>query len=74
MEEDVKVNGLKIKKMIQEEFDQEMVEMREELNKIMMLLHEGLRCSWKMKKHVKWPVKKFFVRKFRKKMRCLIRT
>jgi len=45
--EDTKVNG---KRMSQEEFDKEIVEMKEQLNVLRMILEESQRQGWVLKK------------------------
>ena len=50
--EDAKENG---KRMRQEEIDKEIVEMKEKLNVLMMILEESQRLGWFLKKKVvKW--------------------
>lgn len=58
MREDAKAVGEN--KINQKEFDKEIVELKEQLNIMMMPLKEsgkGYINGWKMKKNVKWPIK-----------------
>lgn len=50
--EDAQKNG---KKMNQEEFDKEIVEMKEQLDALMMILEENHRLGWVLKKNpIRW--------------------
>jgi L-lactate utilization protein LutC len=75
IKENAKVNDIEMKKMSQEELDQEISQMKETLNIMKMMLQESERhqsYGWRMKKKVAWHVKKLFARKMKKKVRCVI--
>jgi hypothetical protein len=71
--EDAKVVG-KIR-IIQEEIDREMVELKDQLNNIRQLLHrnieESQRQGWNVKKKFKWHVMQLFVRNLRNRLKIL---
>ena len=54
VKEDAKENGMR-KKFTDAEYEKEVVELREQFNKLKMMIEESQRVGWLMKKRVKWP-------------------
>ena len=51
--EDARTNGMK-KKLTNAEYWREVAEIREQFNKLVMMIEESQRVGWLMKKKVKW--------------------
>ena len=51
--EDAKANGIR-RQLTDEEYDKELAEIREQFNKLKMMIKENQRYGWLMKKKVKW--------------------
>ena len=63
MGEHAKLNGIKIRRMSQDEVNKDIIVMKEELSLMKMLLHESERghiYGWSMKQWVTWPIKELF--------------
>jgi hypothetical protein len=60
-------------KISNEEFDREIVELKEQLSVMMKLLQEKVkedqRYGWNLKKKVKWPIVQLYVRKLRQRLK-----
>lgn len=70
MEDNVKANGIDMRRMSQKEIDREIVEMKEQLGIMMMLLRESetdRRYGWRMKNQVAWPIKELFARNIQRR-------
>ena len=53
MKEDAKENGMR-NKFTDAEYEKEVAEIREQFNKLKMMIEEIQRVGWLMKKRVKW--------------------
>ena len=51
--EDAKANGIR-KQLTDEEYEKELAEIREQFNKLKLMIEESQRIGWRMKKKVKW--------------------
>ena len=51
--EDAKENGIR-QQLTDEEYEKELAEIREQFNKLKMMIEENQRYGWTMKKKVKW--------------------
>ena len=71
MSESAKVNGKKL--MINEEFDRDLVELKERINMVMKLLQEEhQRYGQNLKKKVKWSIEQLYVRKLRQSLKHIL--
>ena len=65
------------RKMSDEEFDQEMDELKEGLSMVSMLLQKmengDERIGWNHKKKIRWPIRKLDSKKLRHRMRVLLK-
>jgi hypothetical protein len=60
------------KRMSDEDFDREMIELKEQLNYVEQLLQEiegNQRCGWIMKKKARWPIKQLIARRKRYRLK-----
>jgi hypothetical protein len=56
--------------MSQEEFDKELIELKERLSMIMKLLkEENHGYGWNLRRKVKWPIEQLYVRKLRHRLK-----
>ena len=73
--EDARASGVKM--MSQSSFDREFTELKKGLSKVVELLHEeatGGQCyEWKLKRRVKWLVKRLCARNLKRKLRVWVK-